>query len=165
MSETEDRKFYFNAQKCELSKVQILLAYFIQNKYWWKEKKYWYTVFRKSRRKFSGSVNREWNILPSATTVAAWKQHKSWTANIKNYHQRKTFREIFAKFNFSIVFSGAQVKKSEVSSNSAGAVIKLPCVFIRETKDASVSKWWQDNAFLFLLVWFFFPFRCYKVWQ
>ena len=30
VTEAQDRKFYFNAQKCELSKVQILFALFMQ---------------------------------------------------------------------------------------------------------------------------------------
>ena len=43
-----------------------------------------------------------------------------------------------------------------MTSNSAGTVIKLPCVFTREAKDTFVSKRWQDTGFLFFLVSFFF---------
>ena len=50
-----------------------------------------------------------------------------------------------------------------MTSNSAGAVIKLPCVFTHETKETSVSKWWQDTFFFVSL--FFFPFKCYNLWQ
>ena len=32
------------------------------------------------------------------------------------------------------------IAKSKVTSNSAGAVFMLPCMFTRETKDTSVSK-------------------------
>ena len=57
-------------------------------------------------------------------------------------HQRKTFWEIFDTFNISIVLLNAQVSRKirKVTSNSAGAVFKLPCMFTRETKDTSVTK-------------------------
>ena len=63
------------------------------------------------------------------------QQHNFYTGNIKSYHQRKTFWEIFAAFNFSIVLLAAQVnRKIEVTSNSPTAVIKLPCVFTNNSR-------------------------------
>ena len=42
--------------------------------------------------------------------------------NIKSYDQLQTFWESFATFNFVILFLAAQIAKSKVTSNSAGAV-------------------------------------------
>ena len=55
------------------------------------------------------------------------------------------------------------IAKSKVTLNSAGTVNKLPYMFTRETKDTSVSKWWQATGFLFLLVWFFFLWSVLKI--
>ena len=64
-------------------------------------------------------LNREYKKLPSAKNILG----------------------DLATFNFSIVLLAAQViAKSKVTSNSAGAVIKLSRMFSRETKDTSVSK-------------------------
>ena len=102
-----------------------------------KVNKCWYTVFKKSRRKF---------------------QEVSIENKIFCHQKQKNILGDFC-YKFSIVLLAAQVnRKSNVTPNSAGAVIKVPCMFSRETKDTSVSKWWQDTGFLFLLVCFVFFF-------
>ena len=89
------------------------------------QNKYWYTVFRKSRRKFSGwSIENKINILQSATKFTTRKQHWFWTANIKSYDQRKTLKEIFDTFNLSFWLQH-RIQRLPWSSNCG--------VFTRET--------------------------------
>ena len=103
-----------------------------------KVSKYWYTVLRKSRRKFSGSLVWEWTILPSITKFATWKRHKFWTAN-RSYYQQKTLLEIFATFNSSIVLLATQVnRKIESDIEFSGRCDQVTLRVYSETKYISV---------------------------
>ena len=79
------------------------------------------------------------NNLPSSTKFV--EDHKFCAANI-SYHQRKTFWEIFATFNFAIVFLVVQVKsqKSKVTSILAAAcnqvTLRVYRVFSRDAMPA-----------------------------
>ena len=64
---------------------------------------------------------------------------------MKTHHQRKTFCEIFATFNFVVVLLAAQ----EVTSNSSDAVIKLPRRVYSPNSEASVSNDGKIPAFCF----------------
>ena len=69
--------------------------------------------------------------------------------NIKSYHQRKTFWEIFAQLNFVIVLLAAQVNRKIESDIEFSAVIKLPrCVYSRNSEE-SVSNDGKISSFCF----------------
>ena len=69
---------------------------------------------------------------------------------MKSYHQRKKFCEIYATFKCVIVLLVAQVnRKSTVTSNSAGAVIKLPWRVYSPNSEASVSNDGKIPGFCF----------------
>ena len=55
------------------------------------------------------------------------------------------------------------IAKSKVTSNSAGAVIKLPCMFTYKTKDASVSKINDGKTAGFSFCLFFFLSSVVKI--
>ena len=152
--ETHDRKFYFNAQKCELSKVQILLACFLQNKYWCKVNIYWYIVFKKSRRKFSGRSIENKTLCHQQQNLRH-ENNKFWSANIKSCHQRKTFWEIFATFKFSIVLLAAHVnRKIESDMEFSGRRDQVTlCVYSRSKGCQNDGK--TPGCFVFVSLVFF----------
>ena len=101
--------------------------------------------------------------LPSATKFATRKQHKFCAANIKSYHQRKIFWEVFATFNFSIGLLAAKVNRKIERWHrfQRPPGIKLPCVLL--TTGCVCGKMTARHGIVILLVSFFFLSSVIKV--
>ena len=96
--------------------------------------------------------------MPSATKFATLQEHKFRAANINSYHQRKTFWEIFATFNFFIVLLAAQInRKIESDIDFSGTCDQVNTLRVT----AKMTARHRVSVFVSL----FFSFKVYKVRQ
>ena len=137
-------EFYFNDQKCDQTKVhvQTLLALFSKT-----------NIDTRAKGSFQ-EVSIENNIFCHQQQNLRHENNNFLTVNTKNYHQRKTFWEIFATFSFSIVLLAAQVNRK------IGSVVEFSS---RQRIHLCQNVVRHQFCFLFIIVWFFFSFKCCRI--
>ena len=129
MGDLKDRKSYFNAQKCELRKVQILLACFIKQIL--KQKRINIDTQFLGTAEGSFQVGRSRisnNIYDMKTTLILKPEYKS-------YDQRQIFWEIFATFNFVAVLLAAKVKRkieSDIGFSGRRDEVTAACLLAKQ---------------------------------